>query len=82
MLMLPVPGPHFEQNLSTCSSVPSWKATGEKKKNLFGAASPVNITSATDPESLHLLLCHFVFSLSSARWPKASCCNANFTLNF
>ena len=52
MLMLPVPGPHFEQNLSTCSSVPSWKATGEKKKNLFGAASPVNITSATDPESL------------------------------
>lgn len=32
MLMLPVPGPHFEQNLSTWSSVPSWKATEEKKK--------------------------------------------------
>lgn len=36
MLMLPVPGPHFEQNLSTCSSVPSWKATGEKKKTSLG----------------------------------------------
>lgn len=73
MLMLPVPGPYFEQNLSTCSSAPSWQATEKKKKNLFGAASPVNITSEIGPESLHLFLYHFVSSLSSARWPKASC---------
>lgn len=75
MLMLPVPGPYFEQNLSTCSSAPSWEATENKQTNkqtLWGC-EPVNVTSEIGPESLHLFLYRFVFSLSSARWPKASC---------
>ena len=73
MLMLPVPGPYLEQNLSTCSSAPSLEATEKKKKKPLWGCEPVNITSESGPESPHLFLYHFVFSLSSARWPEASC---------